>query len=272
MRAILPQAPWVSEEEKAAATKVVEYLRSPQAQQIATNLGLRPGIPGVELGAKFSPQFGVNPQATYDSLRAPNPQLVNQMLKSWQEFAKKPSQVVIVIDSSGSMQGNKLPSVQNTLNNYINNLGLKEKVILIDFDSQIRPPLEVVGTRTGKDNGLNFIAGLRAEGGTRLYDSTLEARNWLQKNLRPEAINAVVILTDGEDSGSRISLEQLQMELSKSSFNSDQRIAFFTIGYGKEGEFNPQVLEKIASLNGGYYRKGDPDTISTVMSNLQLEF
>jgi Ca-activated chloride channel family protein len=35
--------------------------------------------------------------------------------------------VVIVVDSSGSMQGDKLPSVQSTLNSYINSLGEKEK-------------------------------------------------------------------------------------------------------------------------------------------------
>jgi Ca-activated chloride channel family protein len=82
----------------------------------------------------------------------------------------------------------------------------------------------------------------------------------------------VLILTDGEDSGSQINLDQLEQELQKSGFSSDQRIAFFTIGYGKEGEFNPQALQKIAEVNGGYYRQGDPATISTVMGDLQVEF
>ncbi|PSF38916.1 Mg-chelatase subunit ChlD [Aphanothece hegewaldii CCALA 016] len=272
MRAILPNAPWVNADEKAASEKVIEYLRSPQGQKIATDLGLRPGVPGIELGAKFSPQFGVDPNAKYDSLRAPKPEVVNGMLKSWQDYAKKPSQVVIVVDSSGSMEGNKLPSVQNTLNNYINSLGPKEKVALIDFDSEIRQAVIVDGTPQGKNTGLQFISGLKAYGGTRLYDATLDARNWLQKNLKPNAINAVIVLTDGEDSGSKISLETLNQELQKSGFNSDQRIAFFTIGYGNEGEFNPDVLKQIANTNGGYYRKGDPETISTVMSDLQLEF
>jgi len=272
MRAILPTAPWVSAEEKQAAEKVIEYLRSPQAQQIAVGLGLRPGVAGIELGSKFSPQYGVNPTATYDSLRSPSPEVVNKMLKSWLEVTKKPSQVVIVVDSSGSMQGDKLPAVQSTLSNYINNLGPKEKVVLIDFDTQIRPPVLADGTPEGKNKGLAFISSLQAEGGTRLYDSALEGRNWLQKNLRPEAINAVIILTDGEDSGSQISLDQLKQDLAKSNFGSDQRIAFFTIGYGKAGEFNPDILQQIANLNSGYYRQGEPGTISTVLSNLQLEF
>ncbi|MCJ8279920.1 MAG: VWA domain-containing protein, partial [Rivularia sp. ALOHA_DT_140] len=272
MRAILPKAPWVSEDEKVAAEKFIDYLRSPKIQTIATELGLRPGIPGIPLGAKFSSEFGVNPQAKYDSLRPPKPEVVEVMLKSWQEVAKKPSLVVVVVDSSGSMEGEKLPAVQRTLQTYVNSLGPKEQIALIDFDDEIRPPVLVNGTREGKEKGMEFIASLEADGGTRLYDTAISARNWLKENLRPNAINAVLILTDGEDSASGISLSQLKQELHKTGFNSDERIAFFTVGYGKKREFNPKALKKIAELNGGYYSKGDPESISQLMSNLQLEF
>jgi Ca-activated chloride channel family protein len=272
IRAILPNAPWVNEEEKAAAQKVIEYILSPEVQKLAAEQGLRPGVPGVELGAKFSPQFGVDPNAKYDSLRPPKPEVVAAMLKSWQEFAKKPSQIVLVVDSSGSMSGNKLPAVQNTLQNYIKGLGPKEKIALIDFDSQIRTPVIVDGTPEGQNRGFQFISALNADGGTRLYEAALAGRNWLLQNLRPDAINAVVILTDGEDSESSLSLEGLKQELAKTGFTSDKRIAFFTVGYGKEGEFNPQVLQQIAEGNGGYYKKGDPDSISRLMADLQVEF
>jgi Ca-activated chloride channel homolog len=273
MRLILPQAPWVSADEKLASEQVITYLRSPAAQQIATDLGLRPGTAGVALGAKFTPEFGVDPQAQYDSLRPPQPQVVEAMLKSWQEVAKKPSLVVIVVDSSGSMQAdNRMTSVQQTLQIYINTLGIKDRIALIDFDTKIRPPVLIDGTPEGRAKGLQFVSSLEAKGATKLYDATLFARNWLRQNLRPNAINAVLVLTDGVDSGSSINLSQLSEELQKSGFTSDERIAFFTIGYGKEGEFSPEALQKIADLNGGYYSKGEPETIATLMSNLQLEF
>lgn len=272
IRAIIPNAPWVSAEEKEAAEKIVEFMRTPEVQTIAVNLGLRPATPGVSLGNKFSSQFGVNPNPTYESYRPPKPEVVEAMVKSWQTYAKKPSLVAVVIDTSGSMSGNKLSSVQNTLLNYINNLGPKEQIALISFNSEIREPVIIQGTPEGKNKGIQYIGKLNANGGTRLYDTALFARNWLRKNLQPDAINAVLILTDGEDSGSKISLSKLEQELQKSGFNTDERIAFFTIGYGNAGEFNPQILEKIAKINGGYYKKGDPATIATVMDNLQVEF
>ena len=43
--------------------KIIDYLWSPTTQKILTDLGLRPGIPGVSLGAKFSPEYGVDPNA-----------------------------------------------------------------------------------------------------------------------------------------------------------------------------------------------------------------
>ena len=272
MRAILPEAPWVSDAEQEAAEQIVAYLRSPAAQQVATQLGLRPGVPGVALGNAFTSGFGVDPQVSYDSYRPPEPEVVEAMLAAWASAAKKPSMVVVVVDSSGSMEGPKLPSVQNTLQTYISNLGPRDRIALIDFDDQIRDPVVVEGTEAGRTAGLRFISNLTADGGTQLYDAALYARNWLQDNLRPDAINAVLILTDGVDSGECISLDQLEAQLGQSGFNSDQRIAFFTIGYGDSGEFDPQVLETIARLNGGYYSQGDPATIAELMADLQLEF
>lgn len=272
IRAILPNAPWVNSAEKEAANQIIEFIRQPEIQQIATNLGLRPGIPGVALGNKFSVQFGVNPRPNYESLRPPQPEVVEAMLKSWQTYAKKASQVAIVIDTSGSMGGRKLTAIKTTLLNYIQNLGTKEKIALISFNSNINPPLIIEGNQAGKNRAIEFISNLKATGGTRLYDASLYARDWLINNPRPEAINAVLLLTDGKDSGSQINLQQLAEKLKESSFESGENIAFFTVGYGKEGDFDSEVLEKIAELNGGYYRRGEPQTISSLMADLQVEF
>ncbi|NEO93275.1 MAG: VWA domain-containing protein, partial [Moorea sp. SIO3G5] len=198
--------------------------------------------------------------------------LMGAMLKSWQEFAKKPSQVVVLVNSSGSMSENKLAAVQKTLRAYIESLGPKEQIALIDFDSEIRPPVLVDSTPQKRDRAMAFILNLNPEGGNRLYDAALEARNWLQNNYLERAINAVVILTDGDDSDSKLRLEQLSQELEKTGFSSEKRIAFFTVGYGNEGDFKPKVLEQIAEFNWGYYRQGDPSSIFKLMADLKLEF
>jgi len=272
MRGILPNAPWVSAREKEAGEQVLDYLTSPEAQAIATNLGLRPGIAGVDLGPKFSADFGVDASASYDSYRIPKPEVVTAMLQAWSQEAKKPSQVVVVVDSSGSMRGQKIAAVQNTLKTYVESLGPKDRIALIDFDGEVREPVIVEGNAAGRSAGLQFVGNLNADGDTRLYDAALTARDWLQANSKPEAINAVLVLTDGNDSGSTISFADLEQQLQSSGFGSDDRIAFFTVGYGEEGSYDATALEQVAQLNGGYFKKGDPATISQLMADLQLEF
>ena len=80
------------------------------------------------------------------------------------------------------------------------------------------------------------------------------------------------MLTDGEDSGSGVPFDSLLTSLKESDFSTDERIAFFTVGYGDEGDFNPDVLTQISESTGGYYAKGDPDTIARLMQDIQLEF
>ncbi|NCS36141.1 MAG: VWA domain-containing protein [Microcystis aeruginosa G11-01] len=272
MRAIVPNTPWMDANKKAAAQKVVTYLQSNEAQQILTELGLRPGTPGVALGAKFTADFGVDPQAKYDSYRPPQPLVVEAMIKSWREQAKKPSLVMVVIDTSGSMNGAKIAAMQSTLQSYVNSLTPKDTIAMMDFNTVINPPVLIKGTPEGKAKGLQYVASLEADGGTKLYDATLAGRNWLQQNLRKDSINAVLVLTDGADSGSTIEIDQLLTELKKSGFETEQRISVFTIGYGDEQEFNPKALQDIAQQNAGYYTKGEPETIARLLADIQVEF
>jgi len=272
MRLIVPNAPWMDANKKAAAQKVVTYLQSNEAQQILTELGLRPGTPGVALGSKFTADFGVDPQARYDSYRPPQPQVVEAMVKNWQEQAKKPSLVMVVIDTSGSMKGARISAMQSTLQSYVNSLTPKDTIAMMDFNSIINAPVLIEGTPEGKAKGLQYVASLKAAGQTKLYDATLAGRNWLQQNLRKDSINAVLVLTDGADSGSNTNIDQLLGELKKSGFETDQRISIFTIGYGDEKEFSPKALQDIAQQNAGYYTKGEPETIARLLADIQVEF
>lgn len=272
MRAFVSDGPWVSADEKEAAKKVLGLLVSKDYQVLAANSGLRPALPGIPLGALFTPDYGVNPNATYDSLRAPSLEVVDAMLKGWVELAKKPSQVTLVVDSSGSMRGDKLPAVQRALQIYLDGIGPRDQVSLIDFDTEIREPVRVDGSPEGKAKAMGFISGLEVGGGTALYDATLKARDDLFARYDKNAINAVIVLTDGNDEHSKISLDELAKRIATESTSSDQRISFFTIGFGQDGEFDEVALQRIATANSGYYSKGNPQTITKVMADLQLEF
>lgn len=271
MRAILPDAPWVSGREKEAALLLIERLQQPELQRLAAEQGLRPANPAVA-ASRITAAYGADPRAVYDSLRAPKPEVVEAMIRSWRDLVKKPSRVALVVDSSGSMQGDKLPSAQRSLQAYLDQLGPRDIVGLIDFDSIVRDPLVLRGGGGDAARSAAFVAGLQADGGTRLYDAVRQARDWLRRSRQAGEILAVVVLTDGQDQDSTLNLEALKAELKRSGFASDERIGVFTIGYGNKGDFDEAVLRQIAESNGGEFATGTPESIRQRMEDLQLSF
>jgi Ca-activated chloride channel homolog len=276
MRAILPDAPWVSPQEKQAALLLIERLQREDVQRLAADQGLRPANPAVP-PSRVTAAYGADPRAVYDSLRAPRPEVVEAIITLWRNQAKKPSRVALVVDSSGSMKGEKLPAAQRSLQAYLAQIGPRDTVGLFDFDNRLRPPVVVTGGGAaggpaGGAEGARFIASLDAEGGTVLYDAIRQGRDWLRSTRRPGEILAVVVLTDGQDNGSRLSLEGLGGELKRSGFASDERIGVFTMGYGNQGDFDADVLRRIAESNGGDFTTGTADSIRRRMEDLQMAF
>ncbi|MFM9047767.1 MAG: extracellular solute-binding protein, partial [Cyanobium sp.] len=271
MRAILPNAPWVSPRERQAARLLIDRLQQPDIQQLVAQQGLRPANPAVP-ASLLSAANGVDPKATYNSLRAPRPEVVEAIIRTWRDQVKKPSRVALVVDSSGSMDGEKLPAVQRSLQAYLSQIGPRDVVGLIDFDSMVQKPVVVRGGGVDRDRAAAFVGGLRADGGTRLNDAVLAGREWVRQTRQLGEIQAVVVLTDGQDSGSQLSLEALMADLRRSGFGSDERIGVFTMGYGEKGDYNADVLRQIAQSNGGEFIEGTVDSVRRRMDDLQMAF
>ena len=271
MRAILPAAPWVTPRERQAALLLIDRLQEPAIQRLVAETGLRPANPAVPAN-RVIPANGADPKAVYNSLRAPRPEVAEEIIRTWRELVKKPSRVALVVDSSGSMEGDKLPAVQQSLQTYLGQIGPRDVVGLIDFDSFVQSPVVVRGGGADQGKAAAFVAGLRADGATRLHDAVLAGRDWLRQTRRPGEILAVVVLTDGKDSGSPLTLEALMAELRRSGFQSDERIGVFTIGFGRSGDYDADVLREIAQSNGGEFLEGTADSIRRRLDDLQMTF
>ena len=271
MRLILPKGPWVSKREREAAEVLMAFFLEERVQRLVGEIGLRPANPAVR-SSQITVANGVDPQARYEALRSPQPEVVQAMMKAWVNLAKKPSRVAMVVDSSGSMRGQKMAAVQSSLKLYLDQLGPRDVVALIDFDSAIKPPVKVDNSKAGREKGQAFLVNLQADGGTNLHDAVLAGRNWLMQTGQADEIRAVVVLTDGQDSSQGISLNELKKELSSTGFETDERIAVFSVGYGDAGNFDATTLQALAEGNGGDFVQGSPETIRKLMNSLQLAF
>jgi Ca-activated chloride channel homolog len=101
------------------------------------------------------------------------------------------------------------------------------------------------------------------DGGTGLYDTTLAAVRAVRAGWDPERVNAVVLLTDGEDTDTDgISLDQLLTTL-RSEQASGQAVPVITVAYGDHA--GAEALTAISAATGGVtYQASDPGRIRDI--------
>ena len=123
---------------------------------------------------------------------------------------------------------------------------------------------------TAREAALQGIRGVFPDGGTALYDSIALAYERKLEEVRkdPGRIAAIVVLTDGEDTDSRTSLDELLKRIRPGSESRGVRV--FTIAYGREAK--KQVLKSIADATQARFYEGNPSNIRTVFREISTFF
>lgn len=118
-----------------------------------------------------------------------------------------PKNVVLVVDTSGSMQGRRLQLLKIALRRVISTLTVADRVVLIPFNRQATAIGDAQGrlltaTAENKRRLLQQVDGLVAEGGTDFYPAFQKAFASLDASIEAELTvscnTAVLFLTDGE--------------------------------------------------------------------------
>jgi Ca-activated chloride channel family protein len=112
--------------------------------------------------------------------------------------AETPRRVVMLLDRSGSMQGNPLSQACKAIEACLGALSETDSFGLVAFDNQtitFQPEL-VAGNRAWRDKAHEFLEQVEARGGTELANGFLEAAKLLERRG-----GDILILTDGQVSG-----------------------------------------------------------------------
>src|SRR5262249_25509248 len=96
------QRDWVTPAHREAAKRNTQYLLQRTQQERASTYGLRPGAVDVPLAAPIDAAHGANPKEPLTTLEVPSVPVMDAIQKVWEQ-KKKSANVVLVLDTSGSM-------------------------------------------------------------------------------------------------------------------------------------------------------------------------
>jgi Ca-activated chloride channel homolog len=268
----IPNANWVTDEQRQAARTYTEFVLMPEQQEYIMSFNFRPANPDVAVGFPIDPQFGVTVAGPTNVLDVPEPEVISEIQQSW-SFVKKQADILIVIDVSGSMQGDKLAQAQQAALAFIENIEGTNRVGLATFNENFRldVPIDIV------ENNLSqlrtAIEGLRADGGTALYSSVVESTKLMEGLGDTDRIRAVVLLSDGEDTASpeNIRLNDAT-EAIEFTYNTLNPVIFVPVGYGELSSDLQRVLDSLGDASNTQWIQGNPDTINDLLELISSFF
>ncbi|MFE3072686.1 substrate-binding domain-containing protein [Streptomyces sp. NPDC059247] len=186
-------------EAKEAAGRLTTYLRTPEAQRRITTTTLRrPVVPGVEPAAALARD--PRRELPFPGSRA----VADGLLDAYDNTLRRPSRTVYVLDTSGSMAGDRLDRLKAALVELTGDFRDREEVTLMPFGSAVKRG--EVRTRTvdpaapgsAPDAIASDARGLTASGGTAIYSSLQEAYRFLGRT-PGDTFTSVVLMTDGDN-------------------------------------------------------------------------
>jgi Ca-activated chloride channel homolog len=264
------RAPWVSATQRQAAKVFSSWLLPRVTAELAARYGYRPGDPTKRAKAPIDRGHLVDPREPRYVLSLPEPRVLATIKSAWHED-RKAANVAIVVDTSGSMNDErKLTHAQEGLRVFLRQFSPRDRVGLVAFSENaytVVPIGEMLGNRTALNSA---VANLTAGGGTAVYDATARGVDLVAAMNDSTRINAVVVLTDGDDNKSRLTATALETRLEQRAEDQEHNIRVFTIAYGSHA--NKAVLESIAAASDGQAYEGDPEEIAKVYREISSFF
>ncbi len=213
------------------------------------------------------PSDPTDPDGFFLLLLAPRPQADAQPL---------PKDVFVVLDRSGSMEGEKFQQAQQALRYLLSHLNAEDRFNLVVFSNSIERYAEGLRPAVEADEAIAWVDRLTAQGSTDINRALLETAGMVE-NERP---TYVIFLTDGLPTYGEIDSQKVLDNLAQSAPPA-LRMFVFGVGYdvdtflldslaqahhGASSYVLPgEALDEIVS---GFYAK-----ISTpVLTNLGLDF
>ncbi|MBP1995419.1 vWA domain-containing protein [Paenibacillus eucommiae] len=188
--------------------------------------------------------------------------LLSSAQKLWKEKknGNKPIAAVFVADVSGSMAGEPLSRLKESLLKGQKYLGRDNSIGLVSYSSAVSINLPIGKYNTNQQSMfVGAVNSLQASGGTATFDAIVVAMKLLQDELavNPNQKPLIFVLSDGETNEGN-SLKSIKGLIEKYA------VPIYTVGYNA----NIEALQNISSINEAASINADTDDVVYKIGNL----
>jgi Ca-activated chloride channel family protein len=242
-----------------------DYLLGEEAQQLAVSHGLRPVNTAVPVGAPLDKTRGVDLDQPKVAFGSPTVDTIYAVQDLWQE-ARKDVNLVMLLDTSGSMGGSKIDSARSAAIQFVEQMGSDDYISVIAFSDSPRTVVRYQQVGPHREQIKQAIAALWADGDTSLYDAIGDGAALIADTHSSQMTNALVVLSDGMDTNSsRFGFNQALFDAAAANDTT-----VFTIGYGRDAD--KKLLSELALEANGNFYLGDEASIAAIYEEMSAAF
>jgi Ca-activated chloride channel family protein len=154
-----------------------------------------------------------------------------------------PKDVVLVLDTSGSMAGRKLEQARNALRFCVENLNDHDRFDVVRFSTEPEALFRGVvdASRAHRDRALEFIRDLKPIGGTAIHEALQRALALLPAGV--ERPRTVIFLTDGLPTVGETDLDRIVADTARAARTGEGQTRVFCFGIGHD--VNTHLLDRL---------------------------
>ncbi|MFD9431610.1 VWA domain-containing protein [Streptomyces sp. NPDC060002] len=229
---------------RANVRRVTDALRTEAVQRlITTRTHRRPVV------ASVPPAAGLDTARRRELPFPGSRSVADGLLDAYENDLRRPSRTVYVLDTSGSMEGDRLSRLKEALADLTGDFRDREEVTLMPFGSDVKSVATHVVSPADPQTGAAAIRKdteeLTADGETAIYTSLEKAYAHLGTDR--DAFTSIVLMTDGENTKGD-DADDFDDFYRDALTPAGKRIPVFTVLFG---DSDRSELEHIAELTGG---------------------
>jgi Ca-activated chloride channel family protein len=164
------------------------------------------------------------------------------------ERDRPPAQIVLVVDTSGSMQGgNRLGMLKASMDVLLDEMRPDDEIGVVEFKTRARVVLPMTPLSEGRAI-YRAIHSLHADGSTNAEHGLKLGYDMMRKRARKGRIHRIILCSDGVANEGNTGWEKILENVRRDR----DRISLTTIGFGM-GNYNDVLLEQLADAGDGQY-------------------